>query len=134
MQNYINMFRICVLILTFYIHSLTYCKNFSIALTFKTNQHIGFFSKCRLTYRIFPIISADIFQNAISNAGGDVVTVRAWKRNVGWHFRNVGPTFKTLPTRSCFCCSHHYPLSNSIGIFQKHAYDEEEVKACILVN
>ena len=35
------------------------------------------FPKCRPTYQIFPKIAADIFQNAISNAGGDVVAVRA---------------------------------------------------------
>ena len=32
--------------------------------------------KCRPIYRIFPEMSADIFQNVISNAGGDVVAVR----------------------------------------------------------
>jgi len=35
-------------------------------------------------------MSADIFQNAISNEAGDVVTVRAWKWNVGRHFGNIG--------------------------------------------
>ena len=81
MQNFI-MFRIGILTFTFYIHSLTYCRNFSIATTFKTNI-LGFsemladiFPKYRPTYRNFSKISVDIFQNAISNAGGDVVAMR----------------------------------------------------------
>ena len=36
------------------------------------------FSKCRPTYRIFSEMLADIFQNAISNEGGNVVAVRVW--------------------------------------------------------
>ena len=44
--------------------------------------------KYRPTYWIFPEMSADIFQNAILNAGGDVVAVSAWKRNVGRHLEH----------------------------------------------
>ena len=51
MQNYINIFRIGILSLTFWIHSLSQCKNLSIAPTFMTSQHSGFFPKCRLTFQ-----------------------------------------------------------------------------------
>jgi len=76
MQNYINMFRIDILSLTFCIHSLTHCKNFSIASIFNTNNILDF-SQMSATYQSFPEMSADIFQNVISNEGGDVVTVRS---------------------------------------------------------
>jgi len=75
MQNYINIFRTGIITLIFCIHLLSHCKNFSIAPTLMTSQHNGFFSKCRPTYR--ENMSADIFQNAISNEGGDVVAERA---------------------------------------------------------
>ena len=50
MQNYINIFRIDILTLTFFIHSLSHYQNLSIAPTFMTSQHIGFFPKCRLIF------------------------------------------------------------------------------------
>ena len=102
MQNYINMFRICIFILIFCIHSLTHCRILSITLTSKINQHIGFFfemsadifPKCWPIYWIFLEISADIFQNTISNEDGDVVAVRVWKRNVSQHFGNISRHLK----------------------------------------
>ena len=67
MQNYINMFRIGIL-------------NLNILYIF-TNPLLKFLNcfnfQDQSTYCVFPEMSADIFQNAISNAGGDVVAVRA---------------------------------------------------------
>jgi len=85
MQNYINMFRIGILnlnILHIFTNSLLKflnCSNFQDQSTYWVflKMSADIFLKCRPTYRIFPEMSADIFQNAISNAGGDVVTVRA---------------------------------------------------------
>ena len=84
MQNYINMFRICIINLNI-LHIFTNpLLKFLLLQLSRSINILGFpemsadiLGKCRPTYRIFPEMSADIFQNAISNAGGDVVAVRA---------------------------------------------------------
>jgi len=48
------------------------------------SQNVGrYFPEMSADRSDFSEMSADIFRNAISNEGGDVVAVRAWKRNVG---------------------------------------------------
>jgi len=102
MQNYINMFRIGILnlnilyIFTNLLLKFLNCSNFQdkSAYWVFSEMSANISGKCRPTYRIFPEMSADIFQNAISNAGRDVVAVRVRKRNVGRHFGNVGRHLK----------------------------------------
>ena len=88
-QNYINIFRRGILTLTFCIHSLNHYKNFSIAPTFMTNQHIGFFPKCRPTFQ-----------------------------NVGWHIRfflKCRPTFSKTPFQMKVEMSWRWGLENEIS-------------------
>ena len=97
----------------------TFCFSQNISLHF-VEMVANISLKCQPTFRILPEMSADIFQNAISNEGGDVVTVRAWKRNVGRHLKHCLDHMILLLWNLSFICET-YPEMQKRWYFNNFA-------------
>jgi len=141
-QNYINIFRVSILILTFYIHSLSHCKNFSIAQTSMISQHTGFSQNVG---QHFPEMSADI-SDFPQNVGRHFLK-RHFK--CGWGcrggeglkmkcrptFQKCRPTFKTL--LKSFMLNSLFSWALSFGIcfyfMQQSTYHSHTTKICRII-